>query len=143
MPTTTRTFIKTAFGYMFAGMLLSTLWLIQIAWPLHPLLGHLQPTALHLIVVGWLTQLIFGVALWMFPAWSKQEPRGPNLPSWICYSLLNTGLLLRLIVEPLNSYRPAASMGWLLLVAAQLQVAAVWLFALLAWPRVRSKHGAR
>jgi hypothetical protein len=139
MPTITRTFIKTALGYMLAGALLSALWLLHVVWPLHPLLGYLQPTALHLIVVGWLTQLIFGVALWMFPAWSRQQPRGPDLPGWLCYSLLNAGLLLRLIAEPLNSYRPAAGLGWLLLVAAALQVGAIWLFTLLAWPRVRGK----
>jgi hypothetical protein len=139
MPTITRTFIKTALGYMLAGALLSALWLLQRAWPLHPLLGYIQPTALHLIVVGWLTQLIFGVALWMFPAWSRRQPRGPDLPGWLCYGLLNAGLLLRLIAEPLNSYRPATGLGWLLLLAAALQVGAIWLFTLLAWPRVRGK----
>lgn len=139
----TRTYIKTALGYMLVGTLLSTLWLIGVVWPLHPLLSYLQPTALHLIVVGWLTQLIFGVALWMFPPWSKAQPRGPDLPNWICYGLLNAGLLLRLIVEPINSYRPTAGLGWLLLVAAASQVGAVWLFVLLAWPRVRSKPGGR
>ena len=143
MPAITRTFIKTAMGYMLAGMLLSTLWLTHLAWPLHPLLAYFQPTALHLIVVGWLTQLIFGVALWMFPPWSKTEPRGLALPAWLCYALLNGGLLLCLIAEPLNSYRPVLVLAWLLLASAALQVIAVWLFVALVWTRVRTKPAGR
>jgi hypothetical protein len=30
-----------------------------------PLLRGIWPTYLHLLVVGWLTQLIFGVAVWL------------------------------------------------------------------------------
>jgi hypothetical protein len=94
-------------------------------------------------MVGWLTQLIFGVALWMFPVWSKAQPRGPELPTWLCYGLLNAGLAVRLLAEPLNSYRPSAVLGALLVIAAVLHVAAVLLFVGLAWRRVRAKHGAR
>ncbi len=141
MPMITRTLIKTAMAYAVVGMLLSSLWLINIVWPLHPLLGYLQPTAFHLLVVGWLTQLIFGVALWMFPPWSKAQPRGPEVGSWSCYVLLNAGLLLRLIAEPLNSYRPAASLGWMLVGSALCQVGALWGVVALLWRRVRSKQG--
>ena len=143
MPTITRTFIKTAMAYAVVGMLLSTLWLIQVAQPIHPLLAFLQPTALHLIVVGWLTQLIFGVALWMFPIWSKAQPRGPEYINWLCYALLNTGLLLRLLAEPLNSYRPHVIFSWLLVVSAVMQVMAFWLFVAMVWTRVRPKPGVR
>jgi hypothetical protein len=107
------------------------------------LLGLLQPTALHLIVVGWLTQLIFGVALWMFPTWSKTQPRGPDAPTWTCYGLLNAGLAVRLLIEPFNALRPSVVLGTLLVLAAVLQVAAVLLFVGLAWRRVRAKHGAK
>lgn len=143
MPTITRTLIKTGMLYALAGTLLSGLWLFQLVWPLHPMLVHLQPTAIHLVVVGWLTQLIFGVALWMFPPWSKQTPRGPERANWACYFLLNTGLLLRLVAEPLNGYRPSVLLGWLLVASAVFQVGAVWLFVGLIWSRVRIKHGGR
>jgi hypothetical protein len=40
-----------------------------------PALGALLwPTYLHLLVLGWLTQLIFGVAFWMFPRYSARNP---------------------------------------------------------------------
>lgn len=143
MPTITRTFIKTSFTYLLTGMLLSLVWIIQLVRPVAPLLTYLQPTALHLIVVGWITQLIFGVALWMFPVWSKALPRGPAAPAWICYGLLNSGLLLRLIAEPLNRAQPVPLLGWLLVMSALLQVVAVWIFAALIWPRVRAKGAGR
>src|SRR5687768_12101771 len=124
MPTISRVMIKAGLAYALAGMGLSTLWLIQRAQPLHPLLAFIQPTALHLIVVGWLTQMIFGVALWMFPPWSKATPRGPAVLTWSCFTLLNAGLLVRLFAEPLNSYAPAPVWGWALVLSAVAQVAA-------------------
>jgi hypothetical protein len=139
MPTITRTLIKTALVYLLAGTFLSALWLVQIVVPLHPFLAVLQPTALHLIVVGWLTQLIFGVALWMFPIRSKAQPRGPEAFGWSCYGLLNAGLVLRLIAEPLQSFRPIPALGWVLVLSAVLQVAACWIFVGLIWTRVRVK----
>src|SRR3954447_6946242 len=117
MPTITRTLIKTALVYLLIGTLLSMLGLIQLVVPLHPFLAALQPTALHLIVVGWLTQLIFGVALWMFPIRSQAQPRGPESVSWSSYGLLNGGLVLRLIAEPLQSLRPVPALGWLLVLS--------------------------
>jgi hypothetical protein len=133
--------IKTAMIYLLAGTLLSTVWLVQLVEPLHPLLALLQPTALHLIVVGWLTQLIFGVALWMFPVRSKERPRGPEALGWSCYGLLNGGLVLRLLAEPLQSYRPLPALGWLLVGSAVLQVVACWIFVGAIWARVRPKPG--
>jgi hypothetical protein len=141
MPTITRLMIKTAMGYLLTGIVLSSLWFVEAAYHIHPLLSAIQPTALHLIVVGWLTQLIFGVALWMFPPWSRSSPRGPEQLNRASYAALNAGLLLRLVAEPLNAYQPAPLFGWLLVIAAITQVVAVWIFIGLVWTRVRGKAG--
>jgi hypothetical protein len=139
----TRTMIKTAMIYALAGTALSTLWLLELAWPIHPVLRLIQPTALHLIVMGWLTQLIFGIALWMFPPWSKERPRGPTALGWLCFGLLNGGLLLRLIAEPLNRSAAAPVLAWLLVISGLLQVVAIMLFVELVWSRVRLKGSVR
>jgi hypothetical protein len=39
-------------AYALTGTVLSALWLVEIAWPIHPLLRLIQPTALHVIVMG-------------------------------------------------------------------------------------------
>src|SRR3954452_4899412 len=120
MPTITRTLIKTALVYLLVGTLLSMLGLIQLVVPLHPFLAALQPTALHLIVVGWLTQLILGVALLMLPIRSKAQPRGPESVRWCCYALFAGGLVLAMLPDPLQSLRPVPSLGCLLVLSATL-----------------------
>lgn len=53
-------------------------------------------------MVGWVTQMIIGVAFWMFPKYTRERPRGSEALAWITYVLLNVGLLLRAIAEPAN-----------------------------------------
>jgi hypothetical protein len=78
VPTLTRWFIKSAMLYLVAALILS----IAMQSSLHgevPFLLLVWPTYLHLLVVGWLTQLIFGVAFWLFPKHSAAHPRGSDL----------------------------------------------------------------
>jgi hypothetical protein len=70
---------------------------------------------------GWLTQLIFGIAIWMFPVYSKAQPCGPEWLGWGIFSILNTGLLIRVIFEPLQGISPSNFGGWMLVLAALLQ----------------------
>ena len=75
-----------------------------------PLAG-LVPVYFHLLMVGWVTQLIFGVAFWMFPRYSKEKPRGREGLAWAMYASLNAGLLLRGLAEPMHSGAPSAFLG--------------------------------
>ena len=95
------------------------------------------PTQLHLFVVGWITQVIFGVAYWMFPRYSAARPRGSEPLGWMTLILLNAGLLLRVAGEPL--YRLGRPAGGLLVASAVLQLLAGWAFVLNTWPRVRGR----
>jgi hypothetical protein len=97
----------------------------------------LWPTYLHLLVFGWLTQLIFGVALWLFPRDSRSPLRSGSLLGWVCYSLLNVGLWLRAVGEPARM--TGYDTGWVLAVSAVLQSAAGWIFVLTIWPRVKER----
>ena len=122
--------------YLMAALLLS----IALQPPLRqelPLLATMWPTYLHLLVLGWLTQLIFGVALWLFPKYSPSRPRGDERLSWASFLLLNLGLLLRAVAEP--SHALGYPVGALLIVAALAQLLAGWAFVLNTWPRVRER----
>jgi hypothetical protein len=77
-------------------------------------LGGLFPVYTHLFVLGWLTQLIFGVVFWMFPNYSTEQPRRSESLGWWTYALLNIGLLLRVIIEPIHSTEPNPISGWTL-----------------------------
>lgn len=136
LPTLTRWFIKSAMLYLMAALLLS----IALQPPLRqelPFLAAMWPTYLHLLVLGWLTQLIFGVALWLFPKYSPSRPRGDERLSWASFLLLNLGLLLRAVAEP--SHALGYPVGALLIVAALAQLLAGWAFVLNTWPRVRER----
>jgi hypothetical protein len=76
----------------------------------------------------------------MFPIITRVQPRGNERLGWFSYILLNVGLLLRVIGEPLVSTRPETGVGWLLAISALLQWLAAVLFVILAWPRVKEKY---
>jgi hypothetical protein len=95
------------------------------------------PTYLHQITVGWLTNLIFGVAFWMFPRHTAENPRGSDALGWASYAGLNAGLLLRLVGEP--AQLAGAGGRGLLLLSAGLQLVGGWAFVLNIWPRVKAK----
>ena len=137
MPTLTRWFLKTAMLYFLCGFVLGGVLLIALGWKHQPIFGVLQPVYWHLLMVGWLMQCIFGVAYWMFPSFSKEKPKRAETLGWFTYGALNLGLLLRAIVEPWHSLSPQAGVGWLLVPSAVLQVAAVWVFVVNTWGRIR------
>jgi hypothetical protein len=102
-----------------------------------PALAAFGPTQLHLFTVGWITQVIFGVAYWMFPRYSAAQPRGSEPLGWAAFALLNAGLLLRIAGEPL--YRLGRPAGAMLVASAVLQLLAGWAFVVNTWPRVRGR----
>jgi heme/copper-type cytochrome/quinol oxidase subunit 1 len=104
-----------------------------------PFVGALSPVYFHLFMVGWVTQLIAGVAYWMFPKFTKQQPRGYDSLAWATYWLLNAGLLLRVLSEPMQAIDPQPWWGWTLVLAAVLQWLGGMAFVANTWPRVKEK----
>ncbi|MBE2223727.1 MAG: hypothetical protein IAF02_19465 [Anaerolineae bacterium] len=138
MPTLTRWYIKSALVYLVAALLLGVVLALPIALP--SFIRFMNPPYFHLFLVGWVTQMIFGVIYWMFPIITRAKPRGNEQVAWASYILLNIGLILRVIGEPLVSTRPEAAFGWLLALSALLQWLAAVLFVILAWPRVKDRY---
>ncbi len=138
MPAVTRWFIKTSFVCLglalLSGILLALQTLLHLDAP-----SGLFPVYIHLMVFGWLTQLVFGVVFWMFPKYSAERPRGSEPLAWWTYGLLNTGLLLRAIAEPLNAVQPTALLGWMLVAAALVQLSAGIAFVVNTWARVKGR----
>ena len=138
MPDLSRIFIKTSLAYLAAALLIG----ISLSPPVAvrmPALMAMQPGYVHLLVVGWLTQLIFGVAYWLFPRYSREAPYGNQRLPWLCFVFLNVGLALRLVSEPAQVWRPMVLWEWGLGLAAVSQWLAGTLFAVYLWKRVRTK----
>lgn len=139
MPPLTRLFIKAAFLYFVGSLLVGALLLLNGPLALPRWVPALRPTYYHLLMVGWVAQLIVGVAFWLFPKQTREQPRGNERLMWGVFWTLNGGLLLRLLCEPWQALAPNAAAAWGLGLSALLQVAAGWGAAVALWPRVRGK----
>lgn len=139
MPPLSRALVKAGFAALLLALVGE---LLQVRpaglWPALPS-AALHLTALHLLTVGWLLQLITGVAYWMFPRHRTDPPRGPSAPGWVGWALLNAGLCFRVVGE---SWRMGWNgPAWPLQLSALLQFAAVLLLVWLLWPRIRALPG--
>jgi hypothetical protein len=141
MPPLSRWYIKLALAYFVAALAVGALQVLQAPLRLPAVLAVTGPAYVHMLVVGWITQMIFGVAYWMFPRYAPPPaaPRGNNALAVATLVLLNVGLLVRVVVEPVRAWRPEALPGWPLVVAALAQWLAAVGFAINTWPRVKEK----
>lgn len=141
MPSLARTFIKASFAYLIAAFLLGALmtldgWLSFSRW-----LRVLYFSQLHLLVVGWISQLALGVAYWMFPRFLKEQdprPRGSERLAYAVIVALNAGLLLRFALEPFSMLNPQPWLAAALSLSGILQALAVLGFGWLIWGRIRA-----
>lgn len=139
MPLLSRTFIKAGLIYFIIGLFAGVLTAAQPVLKLPSALGAIYPVYIHLLMVGWVMQLIIGVVYWMFPKYSKEQPRRSEKLGWAVFALLNTGLIMRAIGEPLNTLRPDLHLGWVLAISAVLQLLAGWCFVINTWSRVKER----
>ena len=137
MHTQARVFIRTALVYLVVAFTVGGLYLLNQGLDFNADIGVLLYPYYHLLMVGWATQLICGVAVWMFPPLTREQPRGNERLGWFVYAALNLGLLLRVVGEPLQAWR--GGWGWMLAAAAILQALAIWAFVFAIWPRVKGK----
>lgn len=139
MPRLARYHIKAGLLYLALALIVGVVLVAQplLAWSSS--LALLRPVFLHLLIVGWITQLIIGVAYWMFPKHTKAQPRGSAINGWLVFVLLNLGLMLRVISEPLAVLYPGTVIGLGLAASAVAQVLAGWLFVVTLWPRVKER----
>ncbi|MCC7354307.1 MAG: cbb3-type cytochrome c oxidase subunit I [Anaerolineae bacterium] len=138
MPRLARWYIRTAFlyfafGFTLGGAMLTDKWLGP-----HVIFVALRQIHVHYLLVGWMVQFIIGVAYWMFPRFTREQPRGSEPLAWITYAALNVGLLLRGIAEPFLTLGYGGWPGPVLGLSALLQVVAGLLFVANTWQRVRA-----
>ncbi len=139
MPLLTRWFIKSALVYLTVSLLVGVALTAQRAVGLPAVVEALMPVYFHLFMVGWVTQMIFGVAYWMFPRISKENPRGWDGLALVTYVALNVGLIARAVVEPILALRPAPVWAVTLVLSAVLQWIGALVFAANTWRRVRAR----
>lgn len=139
MPLESRLFVKTSI----VALALTFLWGATMA--LAEATGHpIDPVwaieHAHLAFVGWLVNVVIGIALWMLPLARETFPTTQGrYPSWLPYVVwgsLNVGLVMRICSEPFVASSGIAALG--LGLSAVLQVVAIVLFGIVAWIRTRA-----
>jgi hypothetical protein len=150
MPDTSRVFVKASIVYLCLGAILGALMLINRWIPLGQVAGLVRASHVEMLVVGWLTQLILGVAWWLFPPLKLglrgdtplplrrgQAQRGSEPLFWATFLCLNAGVLLRAVFDPLYSLTRISSFGVLASVSGLFLFAAAVAFVANLWGRVR------
>jgi cbb3-type cytochrome oxidase subunit 1 len=88
-----------------------------------------RPVHVEQMLMGWMVQLVIGVAFWILPSRTKAPPASPARLMWLVFVLLNGGVVLASFSDP---SRPAVE-----LLGRCAETGAVALFAVLAWNRQR------
>jgi hypothetical protein len=139
MPALSRWFIKIGMLYFVAGLMMSALLSVQPLMGWSPNMQALRPVYLHFLFIGWVTQLILGVGYWMFPKQSKEKPRGSEWLGWAVLVLLNVGMVLRAVGEPMVVLAPQVGVGWMVATASMCLLLAGWGFILNTWGRIKER----
>jgi cbb3-type cytochrome oxidase subunit 1 len=139
MPTLTRWYIKSAMAFLVLAMAIRLLQTANFLMGNAPYINALGPVYFHVFLVGWATQLIFGVVFWMFPKYSTESPHRSERLGWATFWLLNVGLVFRVLAEPINSLQLGTIWGWLLALSAVLQWLAGMGFVINTWNRVKAR----
>lgn len=129
MPRVAVWLVRASLLHLAVGAILGALYLIWKAtlWPQF-IATHLGVHQ-ELMLIGFLVQLVIGVAWWILPRPEQGELN--NGGAWLCFVLINAGVLLA---------AAGTSPSWppLLILAGRIcESGAVALFAVLAWNRQR------
>jgi hypothetical protein len=136
MPRSTQWFIKAGILYFFLGVLLSFLSEFSAFDSI-----SLLPVYWHMLVLGWITQLIIGVSVWMFPRKYRDKKKRESILVWSTFWMLNTGLILRFLSEPFVwLYAGSSLISVMIWVSALLQTAAIICYIVEIWPRLQHRR---
>ena len=136
MPKVTRWFIKAGIFYFIVGVILALISEFPAinAGPL------LLPVYWHMLVIGWLTQIIMGVSIWMFPRKQRDKIKRESTLTWLTFWTLNSGLILRFLAEPfLPVVQDSFLMNVVILFSSLLQISAVIFYIIEIWPRLQPR----
>jgi hypothetical protein len=132
-----RRFIKTAIGFLAAGLTIGAWMIIE-----RELLGaapseYLRSAHAHALLAGFGMMMIMGVALWLFPRPARDDTRyRPGLVS-TAYWFATLGTTGRVGGEVLHLWTRSVVLGWMIVLAGLAQMTGMLLFFWAMWPRIR------
>ena len=135
MPRLSQWYIRSAFIYLFLGFTIGALLLANKGIPLHPALWGWLPIHIEFLLIGWLLQLILGMAFWILPRFWQAPRRGRVTGAYAAFILLNAGILMSM------GARLFTGSGWWLVLGRLFELAAILAIAHASWSRIVSRDG--
>lgn len=125
-----RYFIRTSLICLLVGLFMAGILSLDSWLGLSPVIYPWRQAFTYVLVIGWCTQFLFGLAYW------KLWPKAPGGAAWTVYFCLNAGLVLRIVTEPIYAFRGGRLMGALVALAGLLPLVAALVFVLTAWGQI-------
>ena len=95
MPLVSAWFVRASLVHLVGGFILGALLLAAKGLPLGDGVWAWRPVHIEMLLVGWMIQLVMGVAIWIFPRFVlRRAPRRSTITAWLAFALLNAGVLL-------------------------------------------------
>lgn len=131
MPKASIWLIRAALLHLLSGALLGAAYLAWKAEGWMPWVVSHRPVHVEQMLVGWMVQLVFGVAYWILPRTAAAERTRTGPLIWAVLVLVNLGVLLVAATAAHPSFQAVTFAG------RMCETAAVVLFVLHAWHRQR------
>jgi heme/copper-type cytochrome/quinol oxidase subunit 1 len=135
-----RLYVKTSFVFLLVGLALGGYVSLEVnligrgvPWPL--ITAHV-----HLLLVGFLLMLVFGIATWMFPRPGREDVSYRPRLAWVVYWLLTASTVVRALGE-LGAAITGTRGSALAAVGGLGQLAAAIVFVVNMWTRIRMPGG--
>ncbi len=132
-----RRYIKTAIGFLAAGLAIGGWLIVRRDLLRHPPTEYEVSAHTHAIFVGFIMMMILGVALWLFPRPGKTDTRYRPALAELAYWLLTIGTGGRVLGELLRNSIDAAWLRWTVVLCGIAQIAGIAVFFYTMWSRIR------
>ncbi|HJS42499.1 MAG TPA: hypothetical protein VJ755_03440 [Gemmatimonadales bacterium] len=112
MPLVSAWFVRASLVHLVGGFTIGALLLAGKGGAFGSGLWAWRPLHIEMLLVGWVIQLVMGVAIWIFPRFVlRRTPRRSAITAWIALGLLNAGVLLVSLGGPLVAAGRLAEIG--------------------------------
>ena len=94
MPALSRWFIRSSLVYLGLGVTLGSLLLANKGLDFYPLIWRSLPAHIEFLFLGWMVQVVLGVAYWILPRLAGEATHGNERLALLAFMLLNLGIWL-------------------------------------------------
>jgi hypothetical protein len=94
VPRVSAWFVRASLCHLVFGFTVGALLLADKGVPFAPELWALRPAHVEVLLIGWMVQLVMGVAIWIFPRFAlRRTPQRSAATAWLAFALLNAGVV--------------------------------------------------